>query len=207
MKKLLTVLALLTATNGYCYNEQDIDLSNHSNQHGAIFQAVNKKEYYKDVPYNTIRESKCTKDDYKSIKKTAKYLKDKEQPFWVYKYCKSGEYVYKTQDIIEAYNNYRFHLNERLNNMQDYKVLDNVASYLPVNIQKGSNYLYYLGMRNNIIEWSDKNNQLTITLPVMFSGIITKMTLENNQIKVYEIFTYERPDNMPKDGYKDLFVK
>lgn len=207
MKKLLTVLVLLTATNGYCYNEQDIDLSNHSNQHGAIFQAVDKKEYYKDVPYNTIRESKCTKDDYKSIKKTAKYLKDKEQPFWVYKYCKSGEYVYNTQDIIEAYNNYRFHLNERLNNMQDYKVLDNVASYLPVNIQKGSNYLYYLGMRNNIIEWSDKNNQLTITLPVMFSGIITKITLENNQIKVYEIFTYERPENMPKDGYKDLFVK
>ena len=67
MKKLLTVLVLLTATNGYCYNEQDIDLSNHSNQHGVVFQAVDKKEYYKDVPYNTIRESKCTKDDYKSM--------------------------------------------------------------------------------------------------------------------------------------------
>ena len=43
----------------------------------------------------------------------------------------------------------------------------------------------------------------------MFSGLITKMTLEKDKVKVYEIFTYDRPDNMPKenDGYKDLFVK
>ena len=64
-------------------------------------------------------------------------------------------------------------------------------------------------MRNNIIEWHDKNNRLDITIPIMFSGLITKMTLEKDKVKVYEIFTYDRPDNMPKEneGYKDLFVK
>lgn len=207
MKKLVVIIILLTATNVYSYNEQDIDLSNHSNQHGAIFQAVDKRHYYKNIEYSTLREDKCVKDDYKTIKKTALLLKDKERPFWVYKYCKSSEYIYNTQDIIEAYNSYRFDLVKRLNNMKDYNVLDNIASYLPVNIQKGSNYLYYLGMRNNIIEWSDKNNQLQITLPVLFSGIITTMNVEDNKVKVYEIFTYERPDKVPYSGYIDMYVK
>ena len=207
MKKLFVVLMLLFATNSYGYREQDIDLSNHSNQHGVIFQAVDNKKYYKEVPYNIVKEEKCNKDDYKSIKKTAQLLKEKEQPFWVYKYCKSSEFSYDTDNIIDAYNNYRFHLNKRLNNMQEYKVLDNIAAYLPINIKTGSNYLYYLGMRNNIVEWNEDNNKLTITLPIMFSGIITNFNIENGKVKVYEIFTYERPDNMPKEGFKDLFSK
>lgn len=207
MKKLAAFLILITAVNAYGYSEQDIDLSNHSNQHGVIFQAVDKRQYYKNVEYKTLREGKCVRSDYKTIKKKAKLLKEKEQPFWVYKYCKSGSYEYNTQNIIEAYNNYRFDLVKRLNNMKDYKVLDNIASYLPVNIQRGSNYLYYLGMRNNIIEWSDKDNKLDITLPVLFSGIITTMEVEDGKVKVYEIFTYERPDNIPYNGYLDLFVK
>lgn len=209
MKKLLLLFIFITATNSFGYNEQDIDLSNHSNQHGVIFQTLDKKEYYKNITYSTIRESKCLGADYKTIKRTANILKEKEQPFWVYKYCKSSEYEYNTTNIIEAYNSYRFDLNKRLINMKEYQILDNIVSYLPVNIKSGSNYLYYLGMRNNIIEWQDKNNELNITLPIMFSGLITKMTLEKDKVKVYEIFTYDRPDNMPKenDGYKDLFVK
>lgn len=209
MKKLLLLFIFITATNSFGYNEQDIDLSNHSNQHGVIFQTLDKKEYYKNITYSTIRESKCLGADYKTIKRTANILKEKEQPFWVYKYCKSSEYEYNTTNIIEAYNSYRFDLNKRLINMKEYQILDSIVSYLPVNIKSGSNYLYYLGMRNNIIEWQDKNNELNITLPIMFSGLITKMTLEKDKVKVYEIFTYDRPDNMPKenDGYKDLFVK
>ncbi len=209
MKKLVILFIFINATMSFGYNEQDIDLSNHSNQHGVIFQALDKKEYYKEVTYSTLRESKCLSADYKTIKKTANILKEKEQPFWVYKYCKSSEYEYNTTNIKEAYNSYRFDLNKRLINMQEYKILDNIVSYLPVNIKAGSNYLYYLGMRNNIIEWHDKNNRLDITIPIMFSGLITKMTLEKDKVKVYEIFTYDRPDNMPKEneGYKDLFVK
>ena len=189
MKKLLLLFIFITTTNSFGYNEQDIDLSNHSNQHGVIFQALDKKEYYKNITYSTIRESKCLGADYKTIKRTANILKEKEQPFWVYKYCKSSEYEYNTTNIIEAYNSYRFDLNKRLINMKEYQILDNIG--------------------NNIIEWQDKNNELNITLPIMFSGLITKMTLEKDKVKVYEIFTYDRPDNMPKEneGYKDLFVK
>ncbi len=64
-------------------------------------------------------------------------------------------------------------------------------------------------MRNNIIEWSEDNNVMQITLPIMFSGLITTMSLEeDNSILVKEIFVYERPNEMlPKAGYKDLFIK
>lgn len=207
MRKLFVMLFLMVSSVCYGYNEEDIDLSNHSNQHGAILQAVDKKENYKNITYETLRQGSCLKDDYRLIKDTSSILKSKEQPFWVYKYCKSSEYIYNTQDIIEAYNNYRFDLNKRINNMPDYKIIDNIVTYLPVNIKKGSNYLYYLGMRNNIIEWSKDNNKLMITLPIMFSGLITEMEVHDGKVKVYEIFTYDRPENMPKDGYKDLFIK
>ena len=71
MKKLLLLFIFITATNSFGYNEQDIDLSNHSNQHGVIFQALDKKEYYKNITYSTIRESKCLGADYKTIKRTS----------------------------------------------------------------------------------------------------------------------------------------
>ena len=50
---------------------------------------------------------------------------------------------------------------------------------------------------------------MQITLPIMFSGLITTMSLEeDNSILVKEIFVYERPNEMlPKDEYKDLFIK
>ena len=148
-------------------------------------------------------------EQYKLIKNTAKKLKYKEQPFWVYKYCISAEYKYNTDSIIKAYNSYRFDLNKRLLENKDYKVIDNIASYLPVNLKKGSNYLYYLGMRNNIIEWSEDNDTMHITLPIMFSGIITTMSLEEDKsILVKEIFVYDRPEGLPQNGgYKNLFIK
>ena len=68
-------------------------------------------------------------------------------------------------------------------------------------------------MRNNIIEWSEDNNIMHITLPIMFSGIITTMSVEkDNTILVKEIFVYDRPESedsggLPKVGYKDLFIK
>lgn len=204
---------LFFSLNAFAYNEQDIDLYNHSNQHGVIFHAEDKRAYYDNITYDVVNSGKCSKDQYKLIKNTAKKLKEKEQPFWVYKYCISAEYKYNTDSIIKAYNSYRFDLNKRLLESKDYKVIDNIASYLPVNLKKGSNYLYYLGMRNNIIEWSEDNNIMHITLPIMFSGIITTMSVEkDNTILVKEIFVYDRPESedsggLPKVGYKDLFIK
>lgn len=203
------VFVLFYSLNVFAYNEQDIDLYNHSNQHGVIFHAEDKKEYYDNITYDVISSGKCSKAEYKLIKNTAKNLKDKEQPFWIYKYCISAEYKYNTDSIIKAYNSYRFDLNKRLLENKDYKVIDNIASYLPVNLKKGSNYLYYLGMRNNIIEWSEDNNIMHITLPIMFSGIITTMSIEeDNSTLVKEIFVYDRPAGLPQNGgYKDLFIK
>ncbi|MDE7314924.1 MAG: hypothetical protein K2N11_04400 [Mucispirillum sp.] len=206
------VFVLFYSFNVFAYNEQDIDLYNHSNQHGVIFHAEDKRAYYDNVTYAVIYSGKCKKDQYKLIRNTAKKLKEKEQPFWVYRYCISAEYKYNTDSIIKAYNSYRFDLNKRLLENKYYKVIDNIASYLPVNLKKGSNYLYYLGMRNNIIEWSEDNNTMHITLPIMFSGIITTMSVEkNNSILVKEIFVYDRPKvedgGVPKVGYKDLFSK
>lgn len=203
------VFILFYSLSAFAYNEQDIDLYNHSNQHGVIFHAEDKKEYYDNITYDVTSSGKCNKEQYKIIKNTAKKLKDKEQPFWVYKYCISAEYKYNTNSIIKAYNSYRFDLNKRLLESKDYKVIDNIASYLPVNLKKGSNYLYYLGMRNNIIEWSEDNNIMHITLPIMFSGIITTMSVEeDNSTLVKEIFVYDRPAGLPQNGgYKDLFIK
>lgn len=203
------VFILFYSLSAFAYNEQDIDLYNHSNQHGVIFHAEDKKEYYDNITYDVTSSGKCNKEQYKIIKNTAKKLKDKEQPFWVYKYCISAEYKYNTNSIIKAYNSYRFDLNKRLIEMKDYKVIDNIASYLPVNLKEGSNYLYYLGMRNNIIEWSKGNNIMHITLPIMFSGIITTMSVEeDNSTLVKEIFVYDRPAGLPQNGgYKDLFIK
>lgn len=203
------VFILFYSLSAFAYNEQDIDLYNHSNQHGVIFHAEDKKEYYDNITYDVTSSGKCNKEQYKIIKNTAKKLKDKEQPFWVYKYCISAEYKYNTNSIIKAYNSYRFDLNKRLIEMKDYKVIDNIASYLPVNLKEGSNYLYYLGMRNNIIEWSEDNNIMHITLPIMFSGIITTMSVEeDNSTLVKEIFVYDRPAGLPQNGgYKDLFIK
>lgn len=203
------IFILFYSLIAFAYNEQDIDLYNHSNQHGVIFHAEDKRAYYDNITYDVISSGKCSKEQYKLIKNTAKKLKDKEQPFWVYKYCISAEYKYNTDSIIKAYNSYRFDLNKRLLENKDYKVIDNIASYLPVNLKKGSNYLYYLGMRNNIIEWSEDNNTMHITLPIMFSGIITTMSLEEDKsILVKEIFVYDRPEGLPQNGgYKDLFIK
>ena len=203
------VFILFYSLSAFAYNEQDIDLYNHSNQHGVIFHAEDKRAYYDNITYDVTSSGKCNKEQYKIIKNTAKKLKDKEQPFWVYKYCISAEYKYNTNSIIKAYNSYRFDLNKRLIEMKDYKVIDNIASYLPVNLKEGSNYLYYLGMRNNIIEWSEDNNIMHITLPIMFSGIITTMSVEeDNSTLVKEIFVYDRPAGLPQNGgYKDLFIK
>lgn len=203
------VFILFYSISAFAYNEQDIDLYNHSNQHGVIFHAADKREYYDNVTYNVINSGKCSKEQYKLIKSTAKKLKAKEQPFWVYKYCLSASYIYHTDSILKAYNSYRFDLNKRLLEISNNQVIDNIASYLPVNLKKGSNYLYYLGMRNNIIEWSEDNKSMNITLPIMFSGIITTMSVEkDNNILVKEIFVYNRPDGMPKNGgYKDLYIK
>ena len=46
-----------------------------------------------------------------------------------------------------------------------------------------------------------------ITLPIMFSGIITKMSLNEGKVTVEEIFVYDRPEGLPKSGYKDLYEK
>ena len=167
------IFILFYSLIAFAYNEQDIDLYNHSNQHGVIFHAEDKRAYYDNITYDVISSGKCSKEQYKLIKNTAKKLKDKEQPFWVYKYCISAEYKYNTDSIIKA------------------------------------NYLYYLGMRNNIIEWSEDNNTMHITLPIMFSGIITTMSLEEDKsILVKEIFVYDRPEGLPQNGgYKDLFIK
>ena len=146
------VFILFYSLSVFAYNEQDIDLYNHSNQHGVIFHAEDKRAYYDNITYDVISYGKCNKEQYKIIRNTAKKLKDKEQPFWIYKYCIRAEYKYNTESIIKAYNSYRFDLNKRLLESKDYKVIDNIVSYLPVNLKKGSNYLYYLGMRNNIIE-------------------------------------------------------
>lgn len=205
---ILSFLFLLTYSfHAFAYSQQDIDLYNHSNQHGVIFQAEDKKEYYDNVTYEVINAGVCSKAQYKVIKNTAQKLKEKEQPFWVYKYCQSAEYVYNTDSIIKAYNSYRFDLNKRLMAIENNKILDNIASYLPVNLKEGSNYLYYLGMRNNIIEWSEDSNTLYITLPIMFSGIITKMSINKGKVTVEEIFVYDRPEGLPKSGYKDLYEK
>ncbi len=205
---LSVILVLMYSLTAFAYNKNDIDLYNHSNQHGVIFHAVDKKEYYDNISYDVIKVGKCGKEEYKLIKKTAKQLKEKEQPFWMYKYCQSAEYRYNTEDIIKTYNSYRFDLNKRLLSDNNYKVIDNIVSYLPINLKKGSNYLYYLGMRNNIIEWSEDNKNLQITLPIMFSGIITKMSIENNKVVVKEVFVYDRPYGMVgSGGYKDLFAK
>lgn len=202
------IFILFSSFSVYAYNEQDIDLYNHSNQHGVIFHAEDKRSYYDNVTYELLNTGQCNKEQYKLIKNTAKKLKDKEQPFWVYKYCINSEYKYNTSSIIKAYNSYRFDLNKRLLENKDYKVIDNIASYLPVNLKEGSNYLYYLGMRNNIIEWSEDNKIIHITLPIMFSGIITTMSIEDNYVTVKEIFVYDRPEGLPQNGgYKDLFVK
>lgn len=205
---LSAVFILIYSFAAFAYNEQDIDLYNHSNNHGVIFHVEDKKEYYDNISYDVITAGKCSKREYKAIKNTAKLLKEKEQPFWVYKYCKKAEYKYQTDDIIKAYNSYRFDLNKRLLKDDDYKVIDNIVSYLPVNIKQGSNYLYYLGMRNNIIEWNEDNNILHITLPIMFSGIITSISIEDNMTVVKEIFVYDRPAGISRlSGYKDLFIK
>ena len=41
----------------------------------------------------------------------------------------------------------------------------------------------------------------------MFSGIIAKMSLNEGKVTVEEIFVYDRPEGVPKSGYKDLYVK
>lgn len=196
------------AYSGFAYNENDIDLYNHSNQHAVIFKAIDKRENYKNIEYQTIKLEKCGKAEYKTIKKVAKKLKEKEQPFWVYKYCKYSLYKYNTANIIDAYNNYRFDLQERLLSYKEHHIKDNIVSYLPINLQKGSNYLYYLGMRNNLIEWENDNNSLHITLPIIFNGLITNMSVEKDSVLVKEIYVYDRPSGLSEiTGYKNLFEK
>lgn len=195
MKKVYIIVTLLLIFNikSYGYNAEDVDLYNHSNQHGVVYKAEDKRSYYKEVPFTTIKTEQCGKKEYKKVKKVSKILKEKEQKFWDYKNCMVSHYEYKSNSIIDVYNNYRFDLNKRLMNMKDYQVLDNIVSYLPMNIKQGSNYLYYLGMRNNIVEWSDKNKSLHIILPIMFSGLITNVSIkDNSNIIVEEIFLYDR---------------
>ncbi len=196
MKKLFFIIMLGFTVNSFAYNVDDVDLYNHSNQHGVIYKAEDKRKYYTHVDFTINKKGSCGKYEIKKIKKAADLLKEKEQPFWDYKNCIVSEYTYNTSNIIDAYNNYRFDLNKRLLSMEEYKVLDNIAGYLPMNIKKGSNYLYYLGMRNNIIEWNEKNTSLSIKLPILFSGLITdfkmKKEKDSSKIVVEEIFLYDR---------------
>lgn len=55
------VFILFYSLSVFAYNEQDIDLYNHSNQHGVIFHAEDKRAYYDNITYDVISYGKCNK--------------------------------------------------------------------------------------------------------------------------------------------------
>lgn len=190
-------------------DRNEMDFYNHSNYHGALFRSIDNIDGQYNVSYQVISDiKKCGSDEYKRVKKTALELKESERPFWVYKNCYTSKYLYNSSDITEVYRLYRFQLDSRIKENW-YNKNGSIVSYLPVNIEKDKDYVYYFGMRNKLIDFSLDNNKMTLTLPFIYSGIITDFIIdkENKRIEVYEIYLKDRPSKIKLNKYEDRFEK
>lgn len=193
----------------FAEDRNEMDFYNHSNDHGALFRSIDNIDSIDNVSSKVISEiKKCGREEYKRVKKTALELKESERPFWVYKNCYTSRYVFNSADIHEVYRLYRFQLASRIKENW-YSKNGSIVSYLPVNIEKGKDYVYYFGMRNKLIDFSLDNNKMTLTLPFIYSGIITDFIIdeENKRIEIYEIYLKDRPSKIKLNRYEDRFEK
>lgn len=210
MFRLLILFSLLFFNFSVFADERsEMDFYNHSNYHGALFRSIDNLYNIDNISYSIVSDiKKCGKDEYNRVKKTALELKDSERPFWVFKECYTSKYVFNSTDISNVYRLYRFLLDSKI---KKYWNTENgsIVSYLPVNIEKGKDYVYYFGMRNQLINFSSSDNKMTLTLPFIYSGIITDfiIDLEKKQITVYEIYLKDRPSKIKPDKYEHRFEK
>lgn len=170
---------------------KEIDLLNHSNDHGVIFYNIDRRSDYKLILSHKLRSNKCDKASSLILDPIVNSLRPELRHFWSFKNCIDTTYTYDTNDIELAYHNYRFDIYKIINQFEEARH-NNIAGYMPSNIQKGVDIAYFLGMRNKLITWKNDNKQLTFSLPIHHCALIAIFTQKQGKIEIREILLYLR---------------